>query len=253
MHLLQIEQDGKVSLSKFSGDRIPCYAILSHRWESEDDEVTFKEITSDVEQTKPGFKKVRFCGAQAARDGLTHFWVDSCCIDKSSSAEVSEAVNSMFRYYQNASKCYVYLSDVSDPGEDDLPGTTSKDLLEQSLRKSKWFTRGWTLQELLAPASVEFFSRSGRRLGDKRSLERLIHEVTGIDTQAIHGRSLSNFSVADRMSWAAKRETTIAEDKAYSLLGIFEIHMALIYGEGQENAFRRLQEEIGKRSAIAGE
>jgi hypothetical protein len=147
----------------------------------------------------------------------------------------------MFRWYREAAKCYVYLSDVSE-GDDDGDG---KDDLPPSFQKSRWFTRGWTLQELIAPKSVEFFSSEGKPLGDKNLLEQQIHEITGIATQALQGNSFSQFGVAERMSWAAKRNTTRKEDRAYCLLGIFGIYMPLIYGEGEE-AFTRLEENINK-------
>jgi heterokaryon incompatibility protein (HET) len=196
---------------------------------------------------KPGYDKIRFCGEQARRDGLQYFWIDTCCIDKSSSTELQEAINSMFRWYRDAAKCYVYLVDVSRPAFD-ADVNSSQLPWELSFRKSRWFTRGWTLQELVAPASVEFFSKEGEQLGNKRSLERHIHEVTEIPVKALRGSSLSDFSVPERMSWAEKRETTRKEDKAYSLLGIFDVYMPLIYGEGRENAFQRLQEKIDKAS-----
>ena len=174
---------------------------------------------------------------------MQYFWIDTCCINKADHAELSEAINSMFRWYQTATKCYVYLSDVSM-----TKGKASEEASElpweSTFRSSRWFTRGWTLQELLAPLSVEFFSREGKRLGDKKSLELQIHEITSIAVQALQGSPLSQFSVTERMSWAAKRETTIEEDQAYCLLGIFDIHLPLIYGEGIENAFRRLRKEI---------
>src|SRR5256714_11560830 len=121
--------------------------------------------------------------------------------------------------------------------------------MEASFRASKWFTRGWTLQELIAPASAEFFSSEGQRLGDKKSLEQLIQEVTGIPVEALQGRPLENFSVSDRMSWAETRQTTEDEDSAYCLLGIFSVHMPLTYGEGKERALSRLQEELEAISA----
>jgi hypothetical protein len=199
---------------------------------------------------KAGYRKLQFCSKQAENDGLHFFWVDSCCIDKSSSAELSEAINSMYRWHRGAKKCYVYLTDV---GKDDTDLINSSAQLppKSAFRTSRWFTRGWTLQELLAPLSVEFFSQDGERLGDKKSLESLIHDITGIATQALGGDSLSRFSVDERMSWVTKRETTLEEDKAYSLLGIFDIHMPLIYGEGEQNAFFRLKEEIKKRQNTA--
>jgi hypothetical protein len=243
MRLLNLNADGSVSLTTFLGNQIPSYAVLSHTWEADNNEVTFQDLMNDVGSSKAGYGKIQFCGEQAQKNGLQYFWVDSCCIDKSSSAELSEAINSMFRWYRNAARCYVYLSDVST-GTQSQP---SQFLWE--FRQSRWFTRGWTLQELLAPFSVEFFSREGQRIGDKKSLEAQIHEITGIVVQAIQGTfSPSQFSVTERMTWAAKRETTIEEDKAYCLLGIFNIHLPLIYGEGVENAFKRLQEEVEKRS-----
>ncbi|GAB1312036.1 hypothetical protein MFIFM68171_02246 [Madurella fahalii] len=128
----------------------------------------------------------------------------------------------------------------------DTDGKRRKLAWESAFRKSKWFTRGWTLQELIAPVSVQFFSKEGVLLGDRTSLEQDIHRITGIPLIAIQGGPLSDFSVAERLAWIAKRDTARKEDKAYSLLGIFDIHMPLIYGEGEKNAFRRLREEINK-------
>ena len=243
MRLLKLKDDGEFSLIEFIGDKIPRYAILSHTWGADSEEVTFKDLVKGTSKSKAGYQKIRFCGEQAATDGLQYFWVDTCCINKSSSAELSEAINSMFRWYHYASKCYVYLSDVS------ISGSIKNDQFfqgtwEPAFQKSRWFTRGWTLQELIAPASVEFFSVEGERLGDKKSLERQIHEITGITTQALQGGPLSQFSVNERMLWAAKRETKREEDAAYSLLGIFDIHMPLIYGEGRKKALVRLHKEI---------
>ena len=153
-------------------------------------------------------------------------------------------INFMFCWYRNAAKCYVYLTDVSRPTLDADVGLS----WESSFRKSRWFKRGWTLQELIAPALVEFFSKEGERLGSKKSLERHVHEVTGIPVKALRGSPLSDFSVPERMLWAEDRDTTRKEDKAYSLLGIFDVHMPLIYGEGREKAFNRLREEIDRAS-----
>ncbi|KAN0072346.1 hypothetical protein V8E54_009275 [Elaphomyces granulatus] len=247
MRLLRHDNTGEFSLTEdiLDSDIIPRYAILSHTWGAQ--EISFKDMIDGVDKTKPGYDKIRFCGEQAKRDGLQHFWVDTCCIDKSSSTELHEAINSMFRWYRDAAKCYVYLTDVSRPTLD-ADGKSSQLPWESTFRKSRWFTRGWTLQELVAPVSVEFFSKEGVQLGNKESLERHIHDVTGIPVKALRGSSLSDFSVPERMSWAEKRETTRKEDKAYSLLGIFNIYMPLIYGEGRENAFKRLREEIDKSS-----
>jgi hypothetical protein len=253
MRLLKRENAGwfsltacKFSLTEFAGDSIPNYAILSHTWGADGEEVTFQDLVKGTGKSKAGYKKLRFCGEQAARDGLLYFWVDTCCIDKANNTELQEAINSMFRWYRDAVKCYVYLSDVSKY-ESDKNSQLSQFTWESGFRKSRWFTRGWTLQELIAPKSVEFFSLEGEQLGDKKSLEGQIHEITGISVEALQSISpLSHFSVDERMSWAENRKTTRKEDKAYSLLGIFGIHMPLIYGEEEENAFIRLRKEIGK-------
>ena len=245
MRLLELKGNDELSLTKDIVSNIPDYAILSHTWGDDEEEVNFEDLTKGYGKTKAGYKKILFCGEQAARDGLQYCWVDTCCIDKSNSTELSEAINSMFRWYRNAAKCYVYLSDVSTNGSDPVEPPLKS--WHSAFRKSRWFTRGWTLQELIAPLSVEFFCFNGKRLGDKKSLERQLHEITGIAVPALQGSSLSGFSVRDRMSWAANRETQREEDKAYSLLGIFDVHLPLIYGEGAENAFSRLQEELDKR------
>jgi hypothetical protein len=244
MRLLQYNNDSDFSLTEFFESDIPKYAILSHRWGAE--EVTFKDLIDGTSKSKAGYSKIRFCGKQAKRNGLQYFWVDTCCIDKSNSTELAEAINSMFRWYRDATKCYVYLPDVSRPSSNSADG--SNEPWESTFRKSEWFTRGWTLQELIAPASVDFFSREGELLGNKASLERHICEITGIPVDALRGSLLSDFSVAERMSWAANRETYRQEDKAYSLLGIFDVKMPLIYSEGKDNALRRLREEIDKAS-----
>jgi hypothetical protein len=239
MRLLELKAHGEFGLAEYVGDNIPLYAILSHTWGADSEEVDSKDLVEGAGKSKAGYAKIRFCGEQAASNSLQHFWVDTCCIDKSSSAELQEAIISMFQWYHNAAKCYVYLSDVSihDYDKND----------HSAFRESRWFTRGWTLQELIAPASVEFFSQEGQRLGDKKSLERQIHEITGIPVQALRGSPPSHFSIGERMSWAEKRKTKRKEDKAYCLLGIFGIYMPLIYGEG-DNAFIRLKEEIDKAS-----
>jgi Heterokaryon incompatibility protein (HET) len=245
MRLIKNEGHREFSLVEQDDDCIPPYAILSHTWGADSEEVTFKDLMEGTGRNKAGYNKIEFCKKQAASDGLQHFWVDTCCIDKSSSAELTEAINSMFRWYQNASKCYVYLSDVLTSGQA-TNVRSSQSTLEATFCQSRWFRRGWTLQELLAPALVEFFSREGDRLGSKTSLEQHIHKITGIAIEALRGGRLSIFEVEERLSWANHRETKRPEDKAYSLLGIFNIYMPLLYGEGRERAFVRLREEIGK-------
>jgi hypothetical protein len=244
MRLLQYNNDGGFGPTEFFESDIPKYAILSHRWGAE--EVTYKDLIDGTSKSKAGYSKIQFCGEQAKRNGLQYFWVDTCCIDKSNAVELQEAINSMFRWYQHAIKCYVYLPDVSRPHSDSADG--SNEPWESTFRKSEWFTRGWTLQELIAPASVDFFSKEGELLGSKASLERHICETTGIPANALRGSPLSDFSITERKLWAASRETYRQEDKAYSLLGIFDVHMPLIYSEGKDKAWQRLQEEIDKAS-----
>jgi hypothetical protein len=247
MRLLKRERSGHLAttydfnLTKFEPGNIPsAYAILSHRWGP--DEVAFEDLGKDAAKTKAGYRKLEFCGEQAARDGLIYFWIDTCCIDKANNTELSEAINSMFRWYRGATKCYVYMPDVSKNDSGNDRSAASK--WESEFLKSEWFTRGWTLQELIAPKSVYFFSREGEQLGDKKSLEQQIYEATGIPPKALQGEDLSQFSVEERMSWATKRKTTIEEDVAYCLLGVFGVYMPLIYGEGKQSALARLQREI---------
>jgi hypothetical protein len=243
MRLLQYNNEGEFSLTQFF-DNIPRYAVLSHTWGPE--EVNFRDMMEGNGTSKTGFDKIRFCGEQARRDGLQYFWVDTCCIDKSSSAELAEAINSMFRWYRDAVKCYVFLSDV--PRADvDITDQSHQLPWESAFQISRWFTRGWTLQELIAPTSVEFFSKNRELLGDKKSLERHICEITRIPSKALRGSPLAEFSATERMSWAETRQTTREEDIAYSLLGIFDVHMPLIYGEGRANAVGRLREAIDRK------
>ena len=212
MRLLYTASDGKLKWTKdlFGDDIIPRYAILSHTWQ-DGQEVIFDDLKNlddfkvlDAKR-KAGYDKIMFCAQQAQRDGLCYFWVDTCCIDKSNNSELSEAIISMFRWYKNAEKCYVYLSDVSVAASDENSETYRR--RKPVIRNSRWFTRGWTLQELIAPSSVEFFSKEGERLGDKQSLMPTLHEITGIAIQALEGSPMASFGVDERMSWAAGRKT----------------------------------------------
>ena len=186
------------------------------------------------EQLK-GFSKIDKCCALARSDGWEYVWIDNCCIDQKSSAELSEAINSMYRWYQDAVVCYAYLSDIS-------VSTGSTDFPRKKLRKSRWFTRGWTLQELLAPECVIFYDRDWIDVGTKRSLQHLISDATGINASHLFEPGLA--SAAAKMSWASSRETTRPEDIAYCLLGLYNVNMPLLYGEGATKAFERLQHEI---------
>lgn len=247
MRLLESDHDNGFRLTRNFIDDVPPYAILSHTWGSDMDEVTFQDMIDGTGKDKVGYSKVRFCGEQAKRDGLQYFWVDTCCINKSDITELSEAINSMFYWYRDASRCYVYLADVSRPLTNDNSSAVNLPC-ESAFRRSRWFTRGWTLQELIAPISVEFFDNDCQLIGNKKTLERYICDITGIPAKALQGNDLSDFTVTERFAWAENRETTRKEDIAYSLLGIFNIHMPLIYGEGKEHAFRRLREEIERAS-----
>ncbi|KAJ4331909.1 hypothetical protein N0V87_008802 [Didymella glomerata] len=248
MRLLKRLPSGDFQLVSVSNDQPPPYAILSHTW-ADGQEVTYSELVAGTGEDKTGYAKIRFCNERAEADGLEYCWIDTCCIDKSTSDELSTAINSMFRWYQRASKCYVYLSDVSVP--DEISDAEAFLIAwQEAFRRSRWFTRGWTLQELLAPASVEFFSKQGKRLGTRVSLEQEIHEITQLPIAALRGQALSEFSVGDRMDWAAGRTTTLKEDKVYCLLGIFDVFLPLIYGEGEAYATLRLKEEIQKRQEV---
>jgi hypothetical protein len=245
MRLLKCNRNGFV-LTKDLTTNIPPYAILSHTWGPDADEVTYKDLLDGVGKDKVGYKKLKFCAEQARHHGLSHFWVDTCCIDKSNPIEVQRSINSMFRWYRDATRCYVYLSDVSLARKRKRKSEQPEGLWKSAFRESKWFTRGWTLQELLAPASVEFFAEDGQRLGDKQSLEQEIHEITGIAVEALRDNKLSRFDIEERFKWAENRKTTYEEDWAYCLLGIFEVFMPLIYGEGKAHAVRRLRKEINE-------
>jgi hypothetical protein len=251
MRLLECNNDSEFSLTKdFGRGKIPEYATLSHTWGADIEEVTYRDLIDGTGKNKVGYEKIRFCGEQARHDGLQYFWVDTCCIDKSNNNELAEAINSMFRWYRDAVKCYVFLVDVPRA---DVDTTDHSHQLpwESAFRTSRWFTRGWTLQELIAPTSVEFFSENWELLGDRISLERHICEITRIPSKALRGSPLAEFSATERMSWAETRQTTREEDIAYSLLGIFDVYMPLIYGEGREHAFKRLRKEI--QNSLTGE
>ncbi|KAI0438441.1 heterokaryon incompatibility protein-domain-containing protein [Xylaria telfairii] len=250
MRLLQCDNAGNYTLTQYlTPDEIPPYAILSHTWGS--DEVTFGDLadTQDRWYQKAGFAKIRFCAEQARRDGLQYFWVDTCCINKSNSAELVETINYMFRWYRAAEVCYVYLSDVSSSVA--VGAQDGAAAWETAFRASRWFTRGWTLLELVAPTTVKFYSREKTWLGDKQSLEHQLRDITGIPESALRGTPLSDFTIAEREAWASNRETTREEDMAYSLIGIFGVVMPLVYGEGRQNARRRLRLEVARAGGWA--
>lgn len=219
-------------LQEYTGKDVPKYAILSHRWEEE--EVSFQDLNSPTYLTKKGYEKIKSACRLTLQYGLGHLWIDTCCIDKGSSAELAEAINSMYRWYAGAAVCFAYLCDVQLP--------------KSPIRESAWFSRGWTLQELIAPRWVHFYDTNWKFLGTKEGLIETLADTTRIDESVLSGRrEPSSCSIAQRMSWAARRVTTRIEDRAYSLLGLFNVNMPLLYGE-EDKAFMRLQEEIIRNS-----
>lgn len=213
----------------------PGYAILSHRWMQAKEEVQYADILSvgEAVKAKAGFAKFTGACHLAKSLGFGLIWIDTCCINKTDSAELGEAINSMYRWYSMARICIVYLQDVTEPS---------------TFAQSEWFSRGWTLQELIAPNVVRFWDCDWRHLGDKESLADQILDRTGIPEDVLALRKpAQDYSIAQRMSWAAKRTTGRVEDSAYSLMGLFDVNMPLIYGE-RERAFTRLQEYIVARS-----
>ncbi|KAL5315184.1 hypothetical protein ACEPPN_017835 [Leptodophora sp. 'Broadleaf-Isolate-01'] len=237
MHLINVKT---FKLEEFHGDKTPSYAILSHTWGNDCEELTFRDVKGG-EIDKPGIGSLKFrgCCRQAETDGHTHAWIDTCCIDKTNLVELSEAINSMFPWYRHASVCYAYLSDVPEVDNPQKDGS--------KFQTSRWFKRGWTLQELLAPELLKFYNSEWRCLGNKKSMSAVIEKITGVPRQFLLGiTELHTASVAQRMSWAAQRDTKRKEDLAYCLLGIFDVAMPMIYGEGGDRAFFRLQEQIMK-------
>ncbi|KAE9364765.1 HET-domain-containing protein, partial [Stipitochalara longipes BDJ] len=235
-------------LEDFIGDNIPVYAILSHTWE--EDEISFQEFQRFTDpdfahdpktilgRAKAGYIKIQGCVQLAISKRIPYIWVDTCCIDKTSSADLTESINSMYQWYADSKVCFAYLVDVE---------AYEHGVKRHAWEESRWFTRGWTLQELIAPREVEFYCHSWRFLGTKDSLSHKLSKVTGIHTKVLRSNDLSSISVAQKMFWASQRRTTRKEDMAYCLLGLFDINMPLLYGEG-ESAFLRLQEHIAASS-----
>ncbi len=221
-------------LKRFFSD-VPRYAILSHTWGV--DEPTFDDLATGSAHLRSGYQKIKQSCAIAAKADISHIWIDTVCIDKRSSSELSEAINSMYRYYERSDICYAYLEDIS-----------SGETAHKKIMGSRWWTRGWTLQEPIAPKEVVFYSTDWFPIASKRDFAPSIFQATGIDESILkYSGYLPLVSVAKRMSWAAKRETTREEDIAYCLLGLFGVSMPLLYGEGHKG-FLRPQEEIMKES-----
>ncbi|KAH9845487.1 HET-domain-containing protein [Teratosphaeria destructans] len=224
----------------------PKYAILSHRWEGE--EVSYAEYCAEARPTGRRWTKILGCCETARSRGHNYVWIDSCCIDKRSSAELSEAINSMWDWYSQATECLAFLVDVSPiPQESDQLG---RKMLLKGLQLSEWFRRGWTLQELLAPRVVTFYTSHWQVIGEKCDPDILsaLSQVTRIPKPCLLSQTaLRTRCVAHRFSWAARRTTSRPEDMAYCLLGLMGVNMPLLYGEG-DKAFLRLQQEIVKQS-----
>ena len=223
-----------------------AYAILSHRWYEE--EITFDSLNAaqlqNHQEQSPQLDKIRGTCAQAVADGLKWVWIDSCCINKESSQELTRSINSMFQWYQKAEVCYTYLTDVASStlGGDVFARQEAK--AQSKGKHSEWFERGWTLQELLAPHKMVFFDRDWQPIGTRAELANSISRITGIEAAYLTGADdFRNASVATRLSWQAGRRTTEIEDIAYSLIGVLGVQLVPTYGEGRQ-AFQRLQEEI---------
>jgi hypothetical protein len=238
-----------LQLDEFFDASTPKYAILSHTWGAPHDEVSFIDMMDKGPgvQAKAGFAKItQFCRMARLR-GHRHAWVDTCCIDKRNSTDLSEAINSMFRYYAECEECFIYLADVAPVL---LQSESRDDAIWDRLSVSRWFTRGWTLQELIAPRAKLFFTRDWTAIKTEVSLLGMISTITGVDLRLLQNPlRLDSFCVGVKMSWASRRQTTRSEDMAYCLMGLFGICMPVLYGEGEKRAFRRLQEEIMRVSA----
>jgi hypothetical protein len=249
-----------LTLHEFFDENVPSYGILSHTW-VEGEEVSYQEMSnlSPSAKTKSGYKKITKCAERVKQLGFDYVWIDSCCIDKSSSAELTESINSMYRWYEKSETCLAYMVDVhldentldesnleKDP---ELIGPKGSKTLRRypGFSSSRWFTRGWTLQELIAPRNLEFYDSDWRIIATIQDVAREIEKFTAIPKAVLLSGATEAYCVAEKMKWASKRATTRREDMAYCLLGLFDINMPLLYGEG-DRAFKRLQEEILKSS-----
>ncbi|KAI1453899.1 heterokaryon incompatibility protein-domain-containing protein [Annulohypoxylon moriforme] len=243
MRLLNIETMRVESLPTREITEIPEYAILSHRWGAVEDEVVFDEMQnrSEKAQRKKGYQKIQKCCEIASSTGFEYIWIDTCCINKEKQYELDSTLASMFKDYREAQVCYAYLPDVS---ADDNPFDEGSEF-----RRSSWFRRGWTLQELVAPLSVIFFDRDWNEIGTKSNLKAVINEITDIPHKVLSMNESRNISLAERRAWANGRDTLKIEDKAYSLMGLLGIKIPVKYGEGEE-ALRKIDAEIERLKGI---
>ena len=244
--------DCQTEVLEFADDEATAYAILSHRWigrevayEEMADLTMMKKDEQDEVRRRPGYQKILDSCEQAQKDGFMWLWVDTCCIDKRSSAELSEAINSMYRWYENSRVCYAYLHDV--PGLS-FPTRSDNKTYPNSNGWPEWFSRGWTLQEMIAPGNVQFFNKDWKPIGNKKTLSRTLADITRVPPHILtDGLGSNRPCVAQILSWAADRTTTRVEDRAYSLMGLLDVNMPMLYGEGKK-AFHRLQLEIIRMS-----
>ncbi|CAK7242261.1 MAG: hypothetical protein STHCBS139747_003744 [Sporothrix thermara] len=235
-----------LKLVDFQTQPSKSYAILSHTWQTNvTDEVLYSDIRAEGLHgcpEKPGKFKVMGCCRQAKADGYRYVWIDSCCIDKDSAVELGSAINSMYRWYNKAAVCYVYMADVS----------AGREVLDEggAFANSRWFQRGWTLQEMLAPPELHFYNQDWELIAKKEDIINDLENITGIPRNYIFSfdPATAKASAAQRMSWAAQRNTTRDEDRAYCLLGLFNVNLPMIYGEGGRNAFVRLQQAIMEKT-----
>ena len=218
------------------------YIILSHVWMANEIEYenmeNFQKICVSPFYEKSATKIVGACQKVLVYDKgeVVHLWMDTVCINKKDPAEVSASINSMYRWYKGAKACFAYLDDFPTDGV-------------EIFTQSRWFDRGWTLQELVAPKNVVFYDKHWKEIGSKETLHKQLEKRTKINTRTLlEPGAVNHASISERMSWYAGRKVTVPEDTAYCLLGLFGVTMPLLYGEGQERAFHRLQEEIMRYS-----
>ena len=241
--------------SKISGDA--RYAILSHRWiqDGEGGEISLTTLNatelSDASLQTPSLNKLRGACAKAKEQGLTWIWIDTCCIDQTSSSELAKAINSMFRLYRQSAVCYIYLHDVVASASEEEPFRKFTHKRVKSSKYAEWFERGWTLQELVASKNAQFYDKNWGYLGTKDSLAHDVRTLTGIDEDYLRGvKDIRTASIATKMSWMANRVTKEPEDRAYSMMGIFDVNLSLCYGEGGSRAFMRLQRELLEKFTV---
>ena len=247
------QADRRTKILEFCDDDATKYAILSHRW-IVPTEVDYEEMVDLVKMDRQerdeirgrlGYRKIVDTCKQAKQDGYEWVWVDTCCIDNRSSAELSEAINSMYRWYRNSQVCYAYLHDVSGSS---FPTERDDGRYHKSNGWPEWFLRGWTLQEMIAPRDVQFFNKDWQPIGDKKMLAQILALITGVPERILtNGLEGNRPCIAQIISWASNRTTTRVEDRAYSLMGLLDVNMPMLYGEGKK-AFRRLQLEIIRSS-----